>query len=802
MVTVFMGSATITRVPREIKRKIVRPIATQVGARNGPVSRNMVVVLAALLVTSGAPDQGQTQGQAPAAEGAVTSPGLAPAAQGLPTSRTEKIDRRALVSRHNVSFDRIDPTSPLMVGNGNFAFTADITGLQTFPEQYSPLVPLLTQAQWGWHSFPGPAHYKYEDSLVPVKVHGRTQYYPWLHDWSEANAPVIKWLRENPHRISLGRASLYLMSRQGRRASFADLSATQQTLDLWSGTLLSQFDFDGEPVQVRTQVHPSLDMLIVTLTSPALAAGRLGVDLMFPGVSPALNPNPADWEHPELHQTTVMARGARRISFQRRLDDTRYYVTVSTDRDVNFTLLAPHAFRILPSGAEKPDSITVMVLFSEQPHPGALPDAAEARAAVTNYWGQYWSTGGVVDLSGSTDPRAFELERRIVLSQYLMAVNAAGTLPPQEEGLFSNSWNGKFHLEMHIWHAGHFALWGHPELLERSMGWYLEHLEQAKVRARAHGLQGAWWPKMVGPEGRESPSTIGPFIMWQQPSPIYLSELIYRAKPAGATLDRYRNLVFETADLLASFAYFDRTHAGYVLGPPIIPAQEVFPPLETYNPTFELEYFRFGLATAQKWRERLGLARSARWDAVIEKLAPLPRHEGLYLATESFPQLWDQARSPMCSGGHMVPQCWNRDHPSLLAALGFLPGEGVDGETMRRTLQAVKTAWDLRQTWGWDFPMMAMTAARLHEPEQAIDLLLYNAPNNQFGRAGMTPRVHLETGAPSYRLDAQTYFPSNGSLLFAVALMAAGWDGEATPAPGFPRDGRWRLRWEGLQRLP
>jgi hypothetical protein len=68
-----------------------------------------------------------------------------------------------------------------------------------------------------------------------------------------------------------------------------------------------------------------------------------------------------------------------------------------------------------------------------------------------------------VDFTGSTDPRAAELERRVVLSQYLMALNGAGEVPPQEEGLFSNSWNGKFHLEMHPWHAAHFAAWNRRE---------------------------------------------------------------------------------------------------------------------------------------------------------------------------------------------------------------------------------------------------------------------------------------------------------------------------------------------------
>ncbi len=86
----------------------------------------------------------------------------------------------------------------------------------------------------------------------------------------------------------------------------------------------------------------------------------------------------------------------------------------------------------------------------------------------------------------------------------------------------------------------------------------------------------------------------------------------------------------------------------------------------------------------------------------------------------------------------------------------------------------------------------------------------------------MTPRLHLQMQAPTpaghdpsrahdprkpvsspeYQRDAETYFPSNGSLLLAIALMAAGWDGESTPAPGFPQDGHWRVRSEGVLPLP
>jgi protein-glucosylgalactosylhydroxylysine glucosidase len=47
------------------------------------------------------------------------------------------------------------------------------------------------------------------------------------------------------------------------------------------------------------------------------------------------------------------------------------------------------------------------------------------------------------------------------------------------------------------------------------------------------------------------------------------------------------------------------------------------------------------------------------------------------------------------------------------------------------------------------------------------------------------------------------YLPGNGGLLAAVAMMAAGWDG-APPveAPGFPKDGNWTVRYEGIHPIP
>ncbi|HLO98155.1 MAG TPA: hypothetical protein VK171_06145, partial [Fimbriimonas sp.] len=132
---------------------------------------------------------------------------------------------------------------------------------------------------------------------------------------------------------------------------------------------------------------------------------------------------------------------------------------------------------------------------------------------------------------------------------------------------------------------------------------------------------------------------------------------------------------------------------------------------------------------------------------------------------------------------------FNFEHPAISGVLGMLPGDGVDAATMRRTLSKVKQVWRFNEIWGWDFPMLAMSAARTGDGKSAIDYLLTSEERFQFDEVG------LATGGPF------PYFPSNGGLLYAVALMAAGWDGAPKGnAPGFPKDGSWVVKWEGLKR--
>ena len=66
----------------------------------------------------------------------VGAVGSAPTFRADSQKAADSIDRAALVNRHNPMLRQMDSLSPLSLGNGEFAFTADITGLQTFPVEY------------------------------------------------------------------------------------------------------------------------------------------------------------------------------------------------------------------------------------------------------------------------------------------------------------------------------------------------------------------------------------------------------------------------------------------------------------------------------------------------------------------------------------------------------------------------------------------------------------------------------------------------------------------------------------------
>lgn len=684
------------------------------------------------------------------------------------------IDRTALVRRHNPSFTKADIMNVLTVGNGNFAFGMDITGLQTFEGEYNAGIPLSTMSHWGWHDQRNPNGYVPEDYPYTLikDCQGREVPYLMVKNTPELQAEA-NFLYALTTRIDLAKVALVLTHADGKPAVFADIENPLQTLDLWTGVANSRFTFDGKPVRVVTCCHGERDQIGVRIESPLISTGNLKALIGYPYASAAWNLNGADWSQPNAYETQMSRSGKNRVDFHCVLDSTRYNSAVVWKGEVALTPSEPHQY-LLASGSS---SMEFVVAFSPAKLERDIPDFSKTLAASEKHWREYWTKGGVVDLSESRDERWSELERRIILSQYLIHINSSGELPPQETGLTCNSWYGKFHLEMHWWHAAHFALWGRPELLERSLPFYERIFSAAKERAHHQGFKGARWPKSCGPSGYQAPQDIEACLVWQQPHQMMYAELAYQAHPNRHTLEMYKERVFQTAEFLSSFAETPRNSSYYQLGPPIMGAGEVYSDYpHQWNPTFELAYWHWALNIAQLWRKRLGVPAEPHWEDVRNNLTPLTVRDGLYVESQTDPHTFDKP-------GQAV------SHPCLVAPLGILDGAMVNRETMRKTIDKLKSAWNWDSTWGWDYPMLAMTAARLDEPELALEFLLMKVTKNTY-----LPNGHNFQGGP-----LPLYLPGNGGLLYAIALMVAGWrGGPKRHAPGFPNDGGWTVRSEGL----
>lgn len=685
------------------------------------------------------------------------------------------IDRHALVTRNNVTLNKPDTLGSLSVGNGDFALTVDVSGLQTFYKEYENGIPLGTQSQWAWHSLPTKSKFSLQDVANAYTSCDSTEApYAIQHSGGKAG-DATTYLRANPHRLHLGMIGLILLKENGEHVKLNDLKAVRQELDLWAGKIESTYEIEGVLVRVIVYGHQQKDGIAVRIESELIEKNRLRIQLDFPYAKDCHVCPGYDWGNMDKHKSIVISRGDSNATLQHQLDTTSYFIHLAWSKGEIKTTPQRHHFELAPSLTTNVFEFTA--LFNQ--HRNTLtPTFKSTEQNSVQQWKEFWMRGAAIDFSACTDSRAKELERRIVLSQYLTKIQSTGALPPQETGLTMNSWYGKFHLEMHWWHAIHFALWNRASLLEKSMKWYTNVMPKAKSTARWQGYSGARWQKMTDPYGNESPSNVGAFILWQQPHPIYFAELLYRDNPTQETLRKYKDIVFSTADFMASFV---KLHGGrYHLCHPLIPAQEIFKATETDDPAFELQYWHYGLTTAQQWRRRLGMGKDRSWQTIIENLAPLPIKNNLYLPNVTTPTAYDDEQ-------------YRKDHPAVVASYGFLPfNNRLDTTVMHNTFNNIITHWQWETTWGWDYPLLAMTAARLNQPDQAIQALLMDVQKN----------TYLINGHNYQDKRLRLYLPGNGGLLAAVAMMAAGWDGNTKNNPGFPKDGKWNVRWEGLKAMP
>ena len=757
----------------------------------------------------------------------------------------QPIDRQAVVSRNNPVVTEADPLAALTVGNGHFATTVDVTGLQSYPFDYEAGVPLTAMSDWGWHKFENtsqltPAetrrkmdlgHGHEEEYAVEYKQKNIAQQPAADQEDYARRVAATEYFRVNPHRLNLGLVGLRLKKSDGSPVDLKELTDIRQEQKLYDGVIESTFRTDGQPVEVTTACMQDHDAVVCRIKSPLLKDQRASVLLRLPHPTGRHADAATDLTKPELHTCKVMQRGSHSATIRHDIGQTtHYYVVLSWQGDATLQSCNRNEFELTTTD----DVLAFKVEYRYERHPigthlfsapAALVFDQELRAVI-KAWNRWWQQGAIVDFSACTDPRARELERRVVLSQYLTQVNcsrsltkykstpqACSTCPPQETGLTYNTWYGRPHLEMAWWHLVHFSLWNRPQNLDAALSWYdREAYPKAKQIAERQGFKGVRWMKMTDPWAEEAPSNTGSFLLWQQPHYIYMAEEAYRANASEETLQQYAKGVEETAAFMADFVSKDKKTGRYYLKGATA-MQESMSKDFSYNHPFELAYWQYGLNAANRWRERMGLPRHAEWDDIANHLSPLPDQDGVYTAglpirpfnakakTAAFDPFtpYEQQSSKDISQEDFLLKS-RSDHPAVLGACGLLPTSLEDNphplyteDKMRATLEWVMQHWNWPTTWGWDYGMVAMAAARLGRPYTALEALLIDTQKNTYltqGHNFQTPdRLRL-------------YLPGNGALLTAVAMMCAGWDGcTLGHNPGFPNDGQWQVRWEGLRQM-
>jgi len=704
------------------------------------------------------------------------------------------LDRRAIVDRHRIQTDQTGELLP--VGNGNICFNVDGTGLQTFKGD--------VLSHWGWFSEPLLERYTWDD--VPETGTYQKGWLTGLDKFPADRFDLYHWIRESPHQMNLARTRF--LRADGSELKPEEIKDVKRDLDLWTGVHTTTFTLDGTPVKVATCISDDVDLdstVGIKIDSELVQSGKLVVEITFPYPSLLRDAWTGDFSEnavktPFTIKEPTCAPSVSALCVKRELKneyargvvgDFSYGVRVAATCGVVEQIGETSGLFVKGTGEE--GALEIAILFDGGDYSAQLCDDSAIDAEYLDYaaieenskarWGAFWSSGGAVDLSESSDERWFELERRIVLSQFLMRANSAGDWPCSESGLMNICpWSGRFHMEMIWWHLIHWWGWDRAEFADKAITVYPTVFSAAKKLAEQLEYKGVMWQKEIAPDGRTAPWEGNLVLLWKQPHPIYFAEMDYRRAPNQETIDKWSKIVEETAIHMAD--YPTRDNQGVYHLAPAMPPSEVG---VTSDEIYDLVYWRWGLDMANLWRERQGKERNALWDDIRENLAPLPIIDDHYVRSAEW-------------GDDFKTRNW--EHPDLIGIYGMLPPiPEVDKETALRMLELVMKDWQWDRCWGWDFPMTAMAASRLGRPDLAVEILLSDSICNHYGISG------VNLGGPSARGGKGEYLPGNAGLLFAIAGMCVGYDettdGQPEPrsgdtAPGFPEG--FSVKWENLKR--
>jgi hypothetical protein len=321
------------------------------------------------------------------------------------SSNNSEIKRYYIVSRYNIENSAIDSKCTLSIGNGEFIFTADITGLQTFPEFYTRGIPLETMSGWGWH---------------------------------------MGEYRENSYHFCLGLIGLWILKENGEEISVSDIKDPVQKLNLLTGEIDSRFNIEGVPVHLKTVCHPDYDMISAKIISELIGKKRLRIKINFPTDEPS--PAGYAFNTPQKHTTKILSNTNNLAIFRRNQDN---YNVIVWRNDADLKEAAKNLYYLEPNHADSVYSFSCQ--FLNNPENGRIQNFGETEAASKKSWEKFWTTSSAVDFQEYNDPKSKELEERIILSRYFAKIQCCGSLLQAGADTSYNNWFGKFHLEMHSW---------------------------------------------------------------------------------------------------------------------------------------------------------------------------------------------------------------------------------------------------------------------------------------------------------------------------------------------------------------
>lgn len=588
--------------------------------------------------------------------------------------------KKSDIIKYNLKFNHIDSKNPVTIGNGDFAITLDQTGTQSLYEIYKD-IPLSTMSNKNWF-------YKDKKDIKPSYVDGKA-YMLFNLD----NDPNYQINRQYPFKYSFMQILLY---DNDKLIDINNIKDVKQELDLYKGIVTSSFNYKEKINKTTSFIYQDHDEFNFKLQSDNL---NLALKFNYPsytknGYRLDILPNVLVKED----RITLLYDDKNSLSFKLK-SSSNYQIVENTlifdDNNVSFSL--------------------------------ALDEIKEGKLL-----DEFWKCDNGIIIDNE------ELVKKMVLSKYLLHVNSTGIYPPQESGLTYNCWNSKFHLEMHLIHS----LWNiynnHVGDLVKSFDYYLSIMPSSLKRASLNGYKGLRFPKMTGPDGEDSPSNIGPLLIWQAPHILFMLQEIYYLYNKENIIKKYEPLISGTIDFMISFLTLK--DSKYQMLDPLLEACESIPLDRCQNPSFELEYWRYTLERQSKIDTVLYGHQRYDYLDITSKIITPKEDDGIYLKTYGVIDKYDLYK----------------DHPTEGFLMSFFKSKIVDKEKMVKTIDYILKNMDLSSYWGWDFPFLGLSLLNCGEIEKSIEVTQLNTINNQYLYNGYNT---------SPRDDLKAYLPGNGAFL-------------------------------------